>query len=139
MLVINAAAVAIGMAVFAIGAFVLNDLEFVLYALVAVIMLRSVASEIAVTKIIKKNITKDFIIELVMTIAFIVAVRFLTLWWACLAYACALINKVRSYDGRTLDEVSGCVLSDRFKYRRCFDTAVLGQLEPLIQAVIHFF
>ena len=48
-------------------------------------------------------------------------------------------DKVRSYDGRTLDEVSGCVLSDRFKYRRCFDTAVLGQLEPLIQAVIHFF
>ena len=91
MLVINAAAVAIGMVVFAIGAYVLNDLEFVLYALVAVIMLRSVASEIAVTKIIKKNITKDFIIELVMTIAFIVAVRFLTLWWACLAYACALV------------------------------------------------
>lgn len=91
MLVINVAAVAIGMAVFAIGAYVLNDLEFVLYALVAVIMLRSVASEIAVTRIIKKNITKDFIIELVMTIAFIVAVRYLSLWWACLAYACALV------------------------------------------------
>ena len=91
MLVINAAAVAIGMVVFAIGAYVLNDLEFVLYALVAVIMLRSVASEIAVTRIIKKNITKDFIIELVMTVAFIVAVRYLSLWWACLAYACALV------------------------------------------------
>ena len=26
-----------------------------------------------------------------MTIAFIVVVRFLTLWWACLAYACALV------------------------------------------------
>lgn len=91
MLVINAAAVAIGMVVFAIGAYVLNDLEFVLYALVAVIMLRSVASEIAVTRIIKKNITKDFLIELAMTVAFIVAVRFLTLWWACLAYACALV------------------------------------------------
>lgn len=91
MLVINVAAVAIGMAVFAIGAYVLNNLEFVLYALVAVIMLRSVASEIAVTKIIKKNIIKDFVIELMMTIAFIVAVRYLSLWWACLAYACTLV------------------------------------------------
>lgn len=90
MLVINVAAVAIGMAVFAIGAYVLNNLEFMLYALVAVIMLRSVASEIAVTKIIKKNIIKDFVIELMMTIAFIVAVRYLSLWWACLAYACTL-------------------------------------------------
>ena len=97
MLIINIAAVAIGMAVFAIGAYVLNNLEFVLYALVAVIMLRSVASEIAVTKIIKKNIIKDFVIELVMTIAFIVAVRYLSLWWACLAYACALIVYVIIY------------------------------------------
>lgn len=97
MLIINVAAVAIGMAVFAIGAYVLNNLEFVLYALVAVIMLRSVASEIAVTKIIKKNIIKDFVIELVMTIAFIVAVRYLSLWWACLAYACALVVYVIIY------------------------------------------
>lgn len=97
MLIINIAAVAIGMAVFAIGAYVLNNLEFVLYALVAVIMLRSVASEIAVTKIIKKNIIKDFVIEFVMTIAFIVAVRYLSLWWACLAYACALIVYVIIY------------------------------------------
>ena len=97
MLVINVAAVAIGMAVFAIGAYVLNNLEFVLYALVAVIMLRSVASEIAVTKLIKKNIIKDFVIELVMTAAFIVAVRYLSLWWACLAYACALVVYVIIY------------------------------------------
>lgn len=91
MLVINVIAVAIGMTMFAMGAYVLNDLEFVFYALVAVIMLRSVASEIAVTRIIKKSITKDFIVELIMTIAFIVAVRYLDLWWACLTYACVLV------------------------------------------------
>ena len=96
-LVINVAAVAIGVAIFVLGAYVLNSLEFVLYALVAVIMLRSVASEIAVTKLIKKNIINDFIIEFVMTIAFIVAVRYLSLWWACLAYSCALTVYVIIY------------------------------------------
>ena len=91
MLVINVASVAVGMAVFAIGAYVLNSLDFVLYALVAVIMLRSIVSEIVVTRIIKKNITLDFIIELVMTIIFIAAVRYLSRWWACLVYAIALV------------------------------------------------
>lgn len=91
MLVINVASVALGMAAFAIGAYVFNNLELVLYFVVAVIMLRSVASEIAVTNIIKKNITLDFIIELIMTVVFIVTVRLLSLWWACLAYGCALV------------------------------------------------
>lgn len=91
MLVINVASVLFGMAIFAIGAYILNDLEFVLYFLVAVIMLRSVASEIAVTRIIKKRIAKDFLIEFVMTVAFIVAVRCLELWWACLAYVCIFV------------------------------------------------
>lgn len=91
MFIINVASVALGMAAFAIGAYVFNNLELVLYFVVAVIMLRSVASEIAVTKIINKNITLDFIIELIMTVVFIVAVRLLSLWWACFAYGCALI------------------------------------------------
>ena len=91
MLVINVASVLFGMAIFAIGAYILNDLEFVLYSLVAVIMLRSVASEIAVTGITKKKIAKDFLIEFVMTVAFIVAVRCLELWWACLAYVCIFV------------------------------------------------
>ena len=38
-----------------------------------------------------KNIVLDFIIELVMTIIFILSVQFLSRWWACLAYGCALI------------------------------------------------
>ncbi len=91
MLVINVASVALGMAMFALGAYVFNSLELVLYFVVAIIMLRSIVSEIAVMKIIKKNITLDFIIELVMTVVFIISVRFLSRWWACLAYGCALI------------------------------------------------
>lgn len=90
MLVINVSSVALGIALFALGAYGLNNLDFVLYSLVAIIMLRSVASEIAVTRIIKKNISIDFIIEFVMTLIFIVSVQFLSRWWACLVYGCAL-------------------------------------------------
>ena len=89
--VINVGSVTLGIVAFALGAYVFNNLEMVLYLLVAVIMLRSVVSEIAVMKIIKKNIMFDFIIELIMTIIFIIVVEFLSRWWACLAYACALI------------------------------------------------
>lgn len=90
MLAINVCAVVVGVALFVVGAYVLNNLMFVLYSLVAVIMLYSVASEIAVMKLIGKNIVKDFIIEFIMTALFIIAVGFLERWWACLAYAVAL-------------------------------------------------
>ena len=91
MLVVNVVSVIIGMIMFALGAYLLNNLNYVLYSLVFVIMLNSVVSEIIVTKIINKNIVLDFIIELVMTIIFILSVQFLSRWWACLAYGCALI------------------------------------------------
>lgn len=91
LLIINVLCVIVGAAAFAIGAYIFNSLDLVLYLIVAAIMLRSIVSEIVVTKLIKKSITIDFIIELVMTIIFILAVRFLSHWWACLAYACALV------------------------------------------------
>lgn len=90
MFIINVVSVIIGFGLFLFGAYVLGNLEIVLYLLVAVVMMRSVISEIVVTKIIKKNIILDFIIELIMTVIFIVAVRLLPLWWACFAYGCAL-------------------------------------------------
>lgn len=91
MLIINVVSVAIGFALFLMGAYAFNSLDFVLYSVVLVIMLRSIVSEIAVMKIIKKNFIFDFIVELLMTLAFILLVQFLSLWWACLAYACILI------------------------------------------------
>lgn len=91
MLVINVCSIVVGMALFAIGAYALNSLDFVLYSVVFIVMARSIASEIAVMKLIKKNITFDFIIELAMTVVFVVVVRFLDRWWGCLAYAAALV------------------------------------------------
>ena len=91
LLFINVVSLIIGIIAFALGAYLFNSLEAVLYLIVAVIMFRSVISEIAVTRILKKNITIDFIIELVMTVIFIASVRCLDRWWACLVYLCALI------------------------------------------------
>ncbi len=91
MLIINVASVAIGFALFLLGAYALNSLDFVLYAVVLVIVLRSIASEIVVMKIIRKNFTFDFIMELLMTVSFILIVQFLSLWWACLAYTGVLV------------------------------------------------
>ena len=89
--IINVASVAIGLALFLLGAYALNSLDFVLYAVVLVIVLRSIASEIVVMKIIRKNFTFDFIVELLMTVSFILIVKFLSLWWACLAYTGVLV------------------------------------------------
>lgn len=91
MLIINVASVAIGLLAYLFGAYVLNSLEFILYATVFVIMGRSVASEIAVMKIIGKNGWFDFIAEFLMTLIFMLSVQFLSRWWACLVYGCALL------------------------------------------------
>ena len=91
MFVINLVSVAVGFGAYLFGAYVLDNLEFVLYAVVFVVMLRSVVSEAIVMKIVKKNFTVDFVVEFVMTAAFVVFVRVLGLWWACLAYSVALV------------------------------------------------
>lgn len=91
MLLINVCSIVVGMALFAIGAYALNNLDFVLYSVVFIVLANSIASEIAVMKLIKKNITFDFIVELAMTVVFVAVVRFLDRWWGCLAYAAALV------------------------------------------------
>lgn len=91
MLLINVISVAIGFLLFLLGAYVFGNLDFVLYATVFVIMLRSIASEVAVMKYVKKNFIFDYIVEFVMTVAFVVIVQLLSLWWACLAYCGVLV------------------------------------------------
>ena len=90
-LAINVVSVVIAFALYILGAYVFDSLEFILYAVVLMAMIQSVVSEIIVMKIIKKKFVLDFVIELAMTLAFILFVEFLDRWWACLAYACVLI------------------------------------------------
>ena len=91
MLLINVISVVIGFVLFLLGAYVFSSLDFVLYSTVFVIMLRSIASEVAVMKYVKKNFTLDYIVEFVMTVAFVAIVQLLSLWWACLAYFGVLV------------------------------------------------
>ena len=90
-LAINVGSVAVAFALYLLGAYIFNSLEFVLYAVVFMAMIQSVISEIVVMKIIKKKFVLDFVIELIITLVFMLAVEFLSRWWACLAYGCALV------------------------------------------------
>ena len=91
MLIINVVSVTIGFALFLLGAYGFYSLDFVLYSVVFITMLRSIVSEIAVMKVIGKKFVGDFVVEFIMTAAFILIVRLLGLWWACLVYTGILL------------------------------------------------
>ena len=90
MLLINVICVVLGMAMFLICAYLLNDLDLLLYSVVLIILIRSIVSEIVVMKIIKRVNYFDFAIELIMTVIFVVAARYFSLWTGFLIYAVAL-------------------------------------------------
>lgn len=71
MFLINVIAVALGISLFLICAYALNNLDLLLYCVVFIVSFRSILSEIIIMKIIGKNFTKEFIIESILTIAFI--------------------------------------------------------------------
>ena len=75
MLVINVISVIVASIIFAISAYVLNSLFILLVMIVLVIMLRSIVSEIVVMKIINIKMYKDFIIEAIMTLGFILSAK----------------------------------------------------------------
>ena len=75
MLIINVITVVFSFTLFLISAYLLDSLNLLLYFVVASIMLRSIVSEIIVSKIIGIVIQKDFVIELGVTIWFIIVVQ----------------------------------------------------------------
>lgn len=91
LLAINVAVVAISFVVFMIIAYGFNNLTALLISLVLAIMVRSIISEIAVMKIINVKMYRDFILEAVMTIIFIVSTIYFDRWTGCAIYAVALL------------------------------------------------
>lgn len=78
MLLVNLISIAFGIGLFALSAYVFTNLDFVLYSVVLTVVVRSVASEIIVIKVIgqtNKKIIFDFIIELIMTVIFIAVTK----------------------------------------------------------------
>ncbi len=86
MLIVNAISIAVGIALFALCAYAFDRLIALIASVVFVIMLNSVLAEIFVSRIIRVNLVKHYIIEAVMTVAFILCASLLPRWWGCLAY-----------------------------------------------------
>ena len=91
MLLVNVVAVVLSMTSFVISAYVLDNMNLMLYFIVLFIMFRSVLSEMIVAKIIRVNIIRDYIIEAFMTMAFILSATRLKFVYGCLVYAALLV------------------------------------------------
>lgn len=86
MLLVNIISIAVGILLFILCAYVFNHLTALLCAVVFVVMLNSILSEIVVSKLIKINLIKEYIVEALATIGFILCAALLPRWWGCLAY-----------------------------------------------------
>lgn len=91
MLLANFISIIIGISLFLLCAYVFDNIYALLCCVVFVIMLNSVISEIFVMKTIHIKIVKEFIIEGLMAVGFILCASLLDLWIGCAAYAGLLI------------------------------------------------
>ena len=87
MLLANAVSIVLGAGLFVLCAYVFNNLYALLGCVVFVVMFNSILSEILVMKTIRIKIVKDFIIEAVMTVGFILCATLLSLWIGLAVYA----------------------------------------------------
>ncbi len=90
MLLINVGSVVFGAALFLICAWGVGSLTALLVAIVLVIMLRSVLSEIIVTRVIGIRLWKEFVLEFAMTVLFMTGAALPVRWQGCLLYGLCL-------------------------------------------------
>lgn len=79
MFIINLSSLLGALFAYGITSYIMNSLFALLTATVIVLMARSIISEIVVTKIIGVNLIKDFVLEGVMTVLFILSARYFDL------------------------------------------------------------
>ena len=91
MLLANTISIAVGAVLFVLCAYVFDNLYALLGCVVFVITLNSVLSEIFVLRTIHVKIVKEFIIEAVMTVGFILCASLLNLWIGCAVYGGMLL------------------------------------------------
>lgn len=87
MLLANIISIVIGLSLFALCAYVFNNVTALLLSVVFVIMFNSILSEIFVLKTIHVRIIKDFIVETFMTVGFILCAKLFSLWIGLAAYS----------------------------------------------------
>lgn len=91
MLWVNIISILIAVFLFTISAYLFNNLTAVLVCVVIAVMLNSILSEITVTKIIHIKFLKEFILEAIVTILFILIANYFELWIAFGLYIAVLI------------------------------------------------
>lgn len=91
MLIVNLISILVALLLFSVCVFLFENLTALLICVVLVIMLRSVASEVIVMRLIGDRFILDFITEGIMTVAFIVSASAFDLFWGFCIYAAALV------------------------------------------------
>lgn len=91
LLVINIATVVFSLVTFLFIAYVVNNLNALLIAVVGAIMIRSIVSEIVVMRIIEIRMVGDFILEFAMTAVFIISTVCFDRWIGCAIYSVAIV------------------------------------------------
>lgn len=91
LLVINVISVVIGLGLELLSACVWHNLDILLYCVVFVSFINSVASEIVVMRTIQKRAYQEFFVECLMTLLFIVLVRYTEFTVAMVGYFLALV------------------------------------------------
>jgi len=91
MLAANLISIAISIALFAVGAYVLNSLMFVLVAIVAATMLNAILLELVVMKTIRIRFVKAFVLEAILTVTFILFTNLFDRWIGFGLYLAAVL------------------------------------------------
>lgn len=91
MLLVNMMSVGMAIILFLGSVLWLKNFDILLYSVVFVIMIRSVLSEMIVTKIVKVSVVSDVIIETIMTLGFVFCAKGFKLWIGFLIYLCILL------------------------------------------------
>lgn len=91
LLLINIVSVVIAILGGAFICYVLNSIDLMLIYTVLTFMLMSIFAEFAVCKLVKTNFVKENIYEAIMSIAFIICARYLSLLFGLIVYAALLL------------------------------------------------
>lgn len=91
MLFVNIIVIVISFALYCFSAYVLESLSAVLVSVVVAVMLRSIVSEILVSRLIHKNFTTDYLCEVFLTVVFICCARLLPPMLGFILYFIAIV------------------------------------------------
>lgn len=91
MLYINLVSIAAGIGLYSLSAYVFDNITMLLICIVAILMFRSIISEIVVTRLINLRFYKEFFVEGVMTVSFLACANYLSLSFGFAAYTAVVI------------------------------------------------